>query len=576
MQGKAGNQTPATVKVKCIEIHSNVTDDPFVIFYLNSKSSPPMHTLTKVQTDWHSFEMSSDTGSAALVGQMYFERPNDDRKRVSQYLGSVVIDLSHLQDLREYKFELKDFSDERCVGEVTVSVQLPHIKLQPIHKDHRQELYSAAQANLTWIKEFSPEGLPSIIDGLKYVHAPYYVNHLGVTLPAGAFCMIPTTLEDNFSKAVRSHKQRIIVALARNCLDSQTWKESILNLLKEPFNSKHIRSLVVIADAVTLHAKLDTFYTPDVEIMDDGSSKGTERWSVPREPSKNGGLSYTGDCEDFAREVYQQCKEIREWIKPGTGSLMELVSAVHHMYVPTIEQGAVNSEAHSIYVTDEAAYRNHIWAALHPRHAWKTKMLGKISVESLYKQWPLHKCERHLPLLHLEGTGDVYPVVRSECPTFIGKMIQKTEQVQMECPFIRGADAVDMSLQSKTENVFYKYPIAFMTDIFKSDGILDYTYITDDVYGVSMASWIRGQYRFKPSTTHSPKIMKYIENMIRMERPIFALTNDSSITKRANVQEQNYYVRFGQREPFSDNAYNIARYKIDQHEWNEMYFSVDK
>lgn len=53
-------------------------------------------------------------------------------------------------------------------------------------------MFNAAEANLKWIAPFHSKGCPPIKDGLKMVHSPYYVNHMGITLPSGAFCMIPT------------------------------------------------------------------------------------------------------------------------------------------------------------------------------------------------------------------------------------------------------------------------------------------------------------------------------------------------------------------------------------------------
>lgn len=539
-----------------------------------------MYTFTKKRMGHNTFKLTEAPEELAAVGQLYFERLNDDQERVSQYLGSIVVDLSTIISGKQYTFYFKDFSSKiRQTGHAKMTfnlspIELKHLSIQD--QEVSRALYSAADANLTWIHGFSPKGLASIVSGLKFVHAPYYVNHMGVTLPSGAFCMIPTTLRDNLTDAVRSHEQRFKMALARNCLSEHSWKKNIIELMRGSPKSKHIRCLAVVADAVTLHAKLDLIYTPDVQVMEDGTCKGNERWSVPREPAMNGELSYTGDCEDFAREVYQQCKEIRQWFKPGTESLMGLVSAVHHMYVPTIEQGAVDSEAHSKYVTYDAAYRNHIWAAMHPRHAWKTKMYGTCCLQFLYDKWPFQKCEPALPVLHLEGTGDVYPIATTKRPSFIGKMMTKTRQSERKYPFLSSANSIDMSLQYKHENGFYKYPIAFMTDIFKDYGMLDYTYITGNVYGVPMGSWIRGNYTFKPSTKHSPEIMQYIHDMIRLERPIFALVLDFDIVKRARVLKDGYYIRFGQRESFQMEGQNIARYKIDKHDWHEVYFPVDE
>ena len=89
-------------------------------------------------------------------------------------------------------------------------------------------------------------------------------------------------------------------------------------MMKQPnIRSKHLRCLAVVADALTLHARVDVEYTPDVQWSTNGVTS-TERWDVPREPSiGKSAVSFSGDCEDFAREAYQQYKEIFSWINPS-------------------------------------------------------------------------------------------------------------------------------------------------------------------------------------------------------------------------------------------------------------------
>ena len=64
--------------------------------------------------------------------------------------------------------------------------------------------------------------------------------------------------------------------------------------------------------------------------------------------------------------------------------------------------------------------------------------------------------------------------------------------------------------------------------------------------------------------------------MIRLERPIFALVLDFHIVKRARVSKDGYYIRFGQRQSFDLERQNTASYKIDKHDWHEVYFLVDE
>jgi len=575
----SAQENACPIRFQCTEIYSNVVVDPFVVFFLSVPTVPRSLTLMEASEEtWSEFGSASMSDELAFVGQMYCSRLNDDGNKVSQYLGSFVVDLSTVHK-QEYTFVVRDSSSKHPLrtGQIVMKFEMPdNLKLNPLRVQDQQfarQMYTAADANLTLIHGFSPRGLPGIVSGLHYVHSPYYVNHLGVTLPAGAFCMIPTSLEDDKTKAVRSHRQRFMVALARNCMSPADWMAGIQDMMNNSLKSRHLRCLSVVADTVTLHARLDMYYTPDVQLLPE--SKGTERWSVPREPDSKGGISFTGDCEDFAREVYQQCKEIRDWIKPGEDSLMSHLSSVLHMYVPTIEQGAVDSEAHSKYITYDAAYRNHIWAALHPRNAWRTKIHGltRPIKDALYKDFPEQKCERTLPLLHLEGTGDVYPVVTCRKPGYIAKMVARTEDIQKNWPFVIGTTTPDMSLQCDHKSNFYKYAIAFMTDIFKDHGLLDYTYVTDRTYGVSIYDWARGKYNFRPSTQHSPEIMENIDHMIRLERPILPITTESQVIKKH--KGSGYYLRFGSTSAIDDEYSMQGEYQVGSHKWYEVYFKVD-
>lgn len=575
-------ESDSGIKFKCTEIYSHVVKNPFVVFFLSCPTRPRSVTLNDTQKETTELKLNEKINSLSLVGQMYFKRQNDNDETVSQYLGSFVVDLSQVED-KEYSFVVRDSSSRKPLrtGQVSMqisvdnSLELKHVEYQ--HEKFSKEMYNAAESNLTLIGGFSPKGLDSVVPGLKWVHSPYYVNHMGMTLPSGAFCMIPTTLEDEFTKAVRSHKERLTIALSRNCIREKDWINNIHEMLDTTIKSKHLRSLSVVADAMTLHARLEINYTPDVQITPE--SKGTERWSIPREPTENSKFSFTGDCEDFAREVYQQCKEIREWVKPGKDSTMGTLSMILHMYVPTIEQGAVDSSAHSKYIKYDAPYRNHIWSALHPRNAWASKMYGSCSMENSYNAFPKQKCETTLPMLHLEGTGDVYPVVTTRKPGYIMKMQHKMTDIYRDYPSVMFMNKPDMSLQCEHKSNFYKYAIAFMTDVFKDQGMLDYTYVNGQKYGVSIYDWARGQYNFAPSTKHKTETMDQLKQMIGLERPIGAITTKSSIVRKPKF-DTGYYLRFGQNTPIEDDLDEknliIAEYKIGQHSWHEVYFKVDE
>lgn len=575
------------------ELHSPVADEPFLIFFLSVPTRPSSVIVLQTDDGEHHLELLSRDSEMVLVCQMYCPRfdgkvGTSTPKPVTQYLGSATIDLSQCEP-KTYTLVMWDSSSRPAlrVGQATVkltggctllsdrdSLQTHSVQNNSVV----QQLAQASEANLTHIYGFGEHGLPGIVPGLERVHSPYYTNHLGTTMPSGAFCMIPTSVDDHLEQALLSHRQRLRVAIARNVMSEDTFVRDVADMLNNGIKSKHIRCLVVVADALTLHARMDIVYNPDVQLTPTAIS--TERWEIPREPRSDGTVCFTGDCEDFAREVYQQCKEIVAWVSPSvhSGHILESMSAVLHLYVPTIEQGAVDSQAHSKYITYEATYRNHIWAALHPRDAWRTKTLGSVvSLEPLYQKWPRVRCETTLPVLHLEGTGDVYPVVTARKPSYVVRLDRLAQEKKRECPGLELASTPDMSLQCLGSSTFYKYAIACMTDVFKDQGYLDFTYITDDKYGCPIGDWARGKYKFAPSTQHSPETMQHIAHMIKMERPIAPITVSSSIVRGPKLSNQ-HHLRFGQDHPFEPQSDTTLQgeYIIGDKKWYELYFPVKR
>lgn len=569
------------------ELFSRATDKPFVVAYLSRDTLPRMMTLVSDQEG--RFKFKEQPLHALLVFQLFCARENDDGYPVTTYLGSTTIDISQCSKTPEYRFTLKDASSRPPLqtGQITIQfTQLPKQFLSAessiqAHKiqspDFARKMFNAAESNLTLIQGFGAKGLQPIVHGLHWVHSPYYVNHMGMTLPSGAFCMIPTYADTQKMVAIRSYKQRLLVALARNTITTKDFIDTTADMMTNNIKSKHIRCLAVVADMLTLHTRLDIRYTPDVQLTP--QSKGTERWEIPREPAGPGQTqsSFTGDCEDFAREVYQHVKELREWVVPKlNGNALESFVAILHLYVPTIEQGAVDSNAHSKYITYDAPYRNHIWAALHPRDAWRTKCRGgNITLEHVYAQWPRQPCEKTLPMVHLEGTGEVYPVVTARKPGFIAKIQSKKESVLNRYPELMMSETPDMSLQCKHQSRFYKYAIACMTDIFANQNILDFTYVTKCKYGVSIYDWARGKYQFRPSTIHSDETMQEIKTALTIERPIYPITTKSKVVLSHAIKE-GYSLRFGQKERFKTvpKEAGYAVYKVGEQSWYELYFVV--
>ncbi|MDA7838994.1 hypothetical protein N9A45_01550 [bacterium] len=586
----AAQPSGTDVTFRLDELHSHATDDPFLVAYVSHPSSPRVCTLTD-PAECHFKLQDFESDELLLVIQMFCPRKNEEGKDITQYLGACVMDVSQCS-AKTYHIAMRDASSRPALhtGQISFTfTELPHCRqsnvLLPAEsrrlKGHRmqssaltRQMYSAAEANLHWIKGFGAHGLGPITHGLRLVHSPYYVNFLGMTLPSGAFCMISTRDNSNVDDAIRSYKQRLTIALARNTMKETEFIDTVGHMMTSTIKSKHLRCLAVLADFLTLHTKMDIHYSPDVQLTP--KPKGTERWSIPREPKSDGSTSFNGDCEDYAREIYQHCKELKEWIQPKlNASAIESAVAILHLYVPTIEQGAVDKDAHSQYITYEAAYRNHIWAALHPRDAWRTKCATTLNLEHLYADWSRKTCEKTLPMIHLEGTGEVYPVVTDRKPGYIAKMQQKQQFVENNYPDIAAADSPDISLQCDHSSDFYKFPIACMTDAFANQGVLDYTYVTGQQYGVTMYNWARGQYKFRPSCIHSAETMDNIRSILMVERPISAITTTSTIEKSHHIKD-GYAVRYGQDIPFENvpDEAKLAVYNVGGQQWYELYFPL--
>lgn len=558
----------------CVTNISSHIDNVFCLFYLTCNSSP--RTVTTSKNSEHRIDLNVDVEKLGLVAMLFCSRSNDDGILVSTYLGSSVLDLSQVTDT-SYHLNLTDSSSRPPLKTGYCTVRLKKFPRLSKHLNCQgsrvaTQMFQEAEANLRYISPFHPKGFRPIKEGLKMVHSPYYVNHMGITLPSGAFCMMKT-MEDDKELALKSHRQRLLISLKRNHVSEYDFVRIVSDMMLRGVRSRHMRCLTIVADALTLHPRCDTNYTPDVEILDSGEFKGTERWEIPREPKLDGGVSFSGDCEDFAREVYQQAKEIRDWVEPKIlGDILESYSAVLHMYVPTIEQGAVDSSAHSKYITYWAPYRNHIWAALHPRHAFLTKCRPKMLVD--YAKWPKQKCEAKLPMIHLEGTGDVFPIVTLQTPGYIARINRKKSEILRENSNLNFLSTPDFSLLLKHQSTFYKYAIACMTDVFAQHGVLDFTYVTENKYGVNIYDWARGQYRLKPSTKHSPDTMSNIREMMTLERPVPTITTKSKIV-RSNVPDSMDCLRFSSFEPIDvPQGAKQAVYKVGDKTLYEIYFEV--
>jgi len=568
------------IGVRLQSVHCYVSKKVFVVFFPSVTSAPRRITMHKKGTG--SFTVSSNTAPTALVCMMYDTRVNDSGQTVTHPLGSALLSLDKP---RVAHATFRDYSAQPPLkmGTMTVALDatLPVLRIE--NTRILRDTYSAAEANLAWIGGFGKHGLPPVDEGLRLVHSPYYINHLGMCLPSGAFCMIRTDFDDQEDAATQSHRERLHVALCRNMMTPEDFVRHCGSLEARPLNRHQRACLQVIADAITLHARVTIRYTADTKIT--SKLESTERWEIPREPSEDGGQTYNGDCEDYAREIYQQVREIDQLVAPKwNGTPLESMAAVLQMYVPTIEQGAVASFAHTKYITYAAKYRNHIWGALHPRHAWLTNVeitsgqqdMLEQGMRRLYDKWPQHPCEPFLPLLHLEGTGDVLPVVLPRVPKTVAKLQEAKWALEATHPELKRMTSTDMSMQMHHASAFYKFAVACMTDVFSECGWLDYTYVSDTKYGAPFAQWVLGEARMRPSASHSHDTMDNIRKIITVERPIRPLLTTSLCLQAPRPFKR--FVRYGQKTPIEKIHTNrdtqLATYKIHDCTWYEIYFKV--
>lgn len=518
-----------------------------------------------------------------LVAMLFYKRDTD---KVTQYIGSSLLDVSQCSE-KTYHMSIFDSSVRPPVlmGSVALDIIEKPFLVRPLDIQSpsvARKGFDAAESNLSLIQGFGTKGLPPVAGpGLLQIHSPYYVNHMGITLPSGAYCMIPTSADKGeITLAVESHAQRFRVCLCRNNMTAESFHENVVHLMARGLKAKHVKCLCTLADTLTLHTRVVITYTPDV--VHTNRAVGTERWELPREPTIDGKMSFVGDCEDFAREVYQHAKEIMSWVEPRLdGTPFEALSALLHMYVPTIEQGAVDKDAVSDAqrrLRPHTLFRNHIWAALHPRESFRVKLEGvKCNLQGLYEKWPVQKCEKSLPLLFLEGTGDVYPVT-DKVPDFVKKMKLKNKQLENVWSSLSDMTRPRINLQfaqNCKECPFYKYAIACMTDMFSDQGMVDFTYVSGKQYGVDITDWVRGRYKMRSSCKHSEDTMNMIKNVLTLERPIQPILTSSSIVKDPRVNNA-FVARYGQSSPIEQvpPGARVGEYRIHDTSWYELYFSI--
>ena len=112
-----------------------------------------------------------------------------------------------------------------------------------------------------------------------------------------------------------------------------------------------------------------------------------------------------------------------------------------------------------------------------------------------------------------------------------------------------------------------------MTDVFADQGVIDYTYVSNDCYGVPIYDWARGKYKFRPSAVHSRDTMNQIKSILTLERPIAPILTKSKIEKYHHIIH-GYALRYGQSKPFAKvpREAGYAIYDIGGKKWHELYF----
>ena len=295
----------------------------FVQIFLSVNASPSHCIIAHDELSTkRTITMLEGGKSRLLTCQLNCSRLNDEGQPVTELMGSGTLDLAHCQICnrlqgvsKTYQIKMWDKLNQkkqRLMGEVNIEfteldftegalvAESPFVLQTHPVQTIETTLGNAAEANLNFIQPFGKSGLPGIKPGLQRVHSPYYMNHLGITLPSGVFCMIPTTIETNLAlrSAIRSHKERLQVTLARNLLTEEKFIHSVHEMFKSGFENKYNNLLTIVGETLTLHPRLMINYTPDVQLTKIGQKdEGEEEWSVPRWPEEHGKkLSFKGDC----------------------------------------------------------------------------------------------------------------------------------------------------------------------------------------------------------------------------------------------------------------------------------------
>ena len=474
---------------------------PFMMIYTTSAKTLPLSKVVHIK-EKTTFHVSD---KCFFVCICFTEIKNENGINVTHPLGMILVNSNEIP-FRKI-LQVHDYTDT-----ITQKYGLIEWQLSCPGTLERSNLISSlntniighlSERNLKWIAPFSKSGLLPIEDGLKLVHSPYFKSMSGICYPSGAFCLIPMAYPKGTTDAKHSYIARLKVVLHQKQKTETQFATEIQALLqKHKLETVDFENLDIIARLLTFHTIHYLNYTPDMQ-LEQGIGHSTERWESPREPSlsANEGLSYCGDCEDVARDVYQSAIEISKWFTPSTTDAISAVCLILQLYAPTIEQGSVGGQFHSAYITEPSKFRNHIWAGLHSKLSFQSNCKN-IKINYTPK-WPVEKI---LPHIHLEGTGSTYSL-------FNKHRTQQIKQIN-----------TDLDYYSVPDHTFYKHAIACMTGVFADQGVLDFTYTANNKYGIKFKHLLLNQ--FSLLANYKTEHIQLIKQMIRIERPIYPITTN--------------------------------------------------
>lgn len=416
-----------------------------------------------------------------------------DNEEVTHPCGTTVIDMSKIKKnvVNEFVTSLIDTTlQHKKLGTIQFAIQWKPPVIPPtvpLDTDMTCRMHRAAEQNLTLIAPFSPCGFPPICSTLQRMHSPYYTTNTGMQLPSGAFL-----LNTGQHSGITSHRQRLEAVLTCVGWTQQKFIDAVAHF--ELHNANIV--LNILSKTLTMHSVQCLKYVTDIQ-FEYNAVVDTDRWNCPR--YKN---NFVGDCEDCAKEIYV---ETQEWSRIKSDDPLVLAfQLVLQKFTPVVVQGCVEINNTRL---------NHIWAALVDANYFEKNMGGSVT-------------KPVLPTLILEGTSMSSPFasLNQRCIRRKLKSIYKQEQIFN-----------DIAHEDVYPHTFYKYVVACMTPKYKDSGVIDFTYVKNNRYGITFQEWVDGNYVMKPSVRHSLQTIRMMEHVVEYDKPILPLTYTTTLTPLAGT-----------------------------------------